>query len=183
MSTLLRKASVTLIGCVMAACAGGPAGEDDVQAGNAPRDGTGARTAQSSNDADARQAGQQINDPAYAGMVELGTRDGWSLYLDKETSQIVASDGHSTVTFTSNDLEDDTKVAALVASGIPETLLWSWKGVLCRAGCWTAAGLGCGAVSIACSGVTAITLGGFAIPCAWAILAACGAGGAEIGAS
>jgi hypothetical protein len=55
--------------------------------------------------------------------------------------------------------------------------LASWKGILCRAACWAAAGAGCGAISVACAGATVITIGGTSIPCAWAIIAGCGAAG------
>jgi len=53
----------------------------------------------------------------------------------------------------------------------------SWGGMLCRAACWAAGGMGCGAISVACSGVTVITIGGTSIPCAAAIIAGCGAAG------
>ena len=46
-------------------------------------------------------------------------------------------------------------------------------GSACRAACWGAAALGCSAVSVACAGTTTITIGGTAIPCSWAIIAAC----------
>jgi hypothetical protein len=58
-----------------------------------------------------------------------------------------------------------------------DVALASWKGILCRAACWAAAGAGCGAISVACSGVTVITIGGTTIPCAWAIIAGCAAAG------
>jgi hypothetical protein len=44
----------------------------------------------------------------------------------------------------------------------------------CRAACAIAYALGCVSVGLSCSGVTTITLGGTTIPCAWAIIAACG---------
>ncbi len=53
----------------------------------------------------------------------------------------------------------------------------------CRAACAIAYALGCLSVSLSCSGVTTITLGGTTIPCAWAIVAACGViapGGTQI---
>jgi hypothetical protein len=55
------------------------------------------------------------------------------------------------------------------------------RGAACRAACWGAAALGCSAVSAACVGTTTITIGGTAIPCTWAIVAACTAG--AVGAS
>ena len=56
----------------------------------------------------------------------------------------------------------------------------SW-GIGCRVACWTAAGMGAGAVGAACGGTTVITLGGTTIPCTWALIAAGGAlsGGAQ----
>lgn len=56
----------------------------------------------------------------------------------------------------------------------------SW-GTACRIGCWTAAGMGCAAVGAACTGSTVITIGGTSMPCAWALIAACGvlSGGAQ----
>jgi hypothetical protein len=44
----------------------------------------------------------------------------------------------------------------------------------CRAACAIAYALGCVSVGLACSGATTITLGGTTIPCAWALVAACG---------
>ncbi|MFT3772390.1 MAG: hypothetical protein QM820_43910 [Minicystis sp.] len=44
----------------------------------------------------------------------------------------------------------------------------------CRAACAVAYALGCVSVGLACSGATTITLGGATIPCAWALIAACG---------
>lgn len=54
-------------------------------------------------------------------------------------------------------------------------------GLACRIACWTAAGMGCAAVSTSCTGSTVITLGGTTIPCTWAVIAACGvvSGGAQ----
>ena len=79
-------------------------------------------------------------------------------------------------------VECDPSVMRAEAAACGEALaedvaLASWKGILCRAACWAAAGAGCGAISVACSGVTVITIGGTSIPCAWAIIAGCGAAG------
>jgi hypothetical protein len=70
-----------------------------------------------------------------------------------------------------------TAYEAASAALAEANLTHSWQGILCRAACSTAAGMGCGAVGVACGGVTTITIGGFAIPCVWAIIAACGAAG------
>jgi hypothetical protein len=53
-----------------------------------------------------------------------------------------------------------------------------WKGKACRAACWGLGGLGCAAISVACGGASAITVGGLAIPCVVAIPAVCTAAGA-----
>ncbi len=69
---------------------------------------------------------------------------------------------------------DEENVASVMQS-------FGW-GTACRAACWTAAGMGCGAISVACTGVTVITIGGTSIPCSLAIIAGCGAvgGGASV---
>jgi hypothetical protein len=52
-----------------------------------------------------------------------------------------------------------------------------WRGPACRAGCWTIASAGCGAVGGLCAAGTAITVGGVAIPCWVAVATACGVAG------
>lgn len=123
------------------------------------------------------EAGNQIIDDTYAGMVDLGSSEGWQIYFDKATNHVVLTDGISEHAFDPNTL-DDAAIESLRQAGVPETLLWSWKGVLCRAACWGAAGAGCAAVAGVCAWGTVFTVGGFAIPCAYAIVAACGAAGA-----
>jgi hypothetical protein len=58
-----------------------------------------------------------------------------------------------------------------------DALLASRGGTACLVACWTAAGLGCGAVSGVCTATTVITMGGTCIPCTSAVVAACGAAG------
>ncbi|MGB8194257.1 MAG: RHS repeat-associated core domain-containing protein [Chitinophagaceae bacterium] len=53
----------------------------------------------------------------------------------------------------------------------------TWGGILCRAACWTVAGMGCAAVSCLCAAGTVVTVGTISIPCTVAIIAACGAAG------
>ena len=50
-------------------------------------------------------------------------------------------------------------------------------GVLCRAVCWAAGSAVCAAVASVCAVGTTVTIGGLAIPCTAAIIAACAAGG------
>jgi hypothetical protein len=47
------------------------------------------------------------------------------------------------------------------------------RGTACRMACAVAGTAGCGAITAACTGVTVITIGGFALPCVWAAVAAC----------
>jgi hypothetical protein len=126
-------------------------------------------------------AGKRLSDPSFSGMIDMGTHQGWTVYLEKSTNQAVATDGMSSVTFDPNGLDPAT-VNSLLQMGIPEELLWSWKGVICRAACWAAAGAGCAAVAGACTWGTVVTFGGFGLPCSYATVAACGAsaGGASV---
>lgn len=52
------------------------------------------------------------------------------------------------------------------------------KAQLCQVACATVANMGCAAVGVARSGATVISVGGLVIPCAAAIIGACGAYGA-----
>lgn len=125
-----------------------------------------------------QKAGRLLAEAHFNGMVDLGTQDGWSLYFDKESNQLVATDWKQTLAFSPKGLQDGTVLPSLESSGIPIHVLMSWKGVLCRAACWGAAAAGCAAVSVVCAAGTTFTFGGFAIPCGWAIVAACAASGA-----
>lgn len=49
-------------------------------------------------------------------------------------------------------------------------------GTACKLACSVAYASGCGAVSLACAGATTMTIGGFALPCKAAIIAACWVG-------
>jgi len=74
--------------------------------------------------------------------------------------------------------DGDVKDAPLcTAASAGQVTTASWGDILCRAACWAAAGAGCGAISVACTGVTVITIGGTSIPCGAAIIAGCGAAG------
>lgn len=170
MYSIFQKVSFVLALGLTTACAA-----DETEVAQSSDPGTSANSA--SADSVEATAGKQFADTAYAGLIDLGTQDGWTLYFDKDNNEVVATDGKQSVTFDPNSLEDDAVMASLVASGIPETLLWSWKGVLCRAACWGAAAAGCAAVAAVCAVGTTFTVGGFAIPCTWAVIAACGASG------
>jgi hypothetical protein len=168
----LQKIALALVGSLlMVACDGGTIEEGTTAPPPAPP--ASAQIEQ--------EAGKQLADPAYTGLVHMGTRGAWSVYVNKENNLGVASDGTSTLTFDPNNLDQAT-VGALVQNGLPEELLWSWKGVACRAACWAAGAAGCTAVAGACAWGTVVTFGGFALPCKWAILAACSAaaGGASV---
>jgi hypothetical protein len=126
----------------------------------------------------AQQAGNHLVDPAYVDMIELGTTAGWTMYFDKATNEVVANDGTKAIAFNPSDLENEATMQSLIDAGLPEELLWSWKGVLCRAACWGAAAAGCAAVAAVCTVGSVFSVGGFAIPCTYAVIAACGASGA-----
>jgi hypothetical protein len=123
-------------------------------------------------------AGRKLADGAFGGMVDLGTQEDWSLYFDKDSKHLVATNWKQALAFSAKGLQDGTVMSSLQGSGIPNSVLGSWKGTLCRAACWAAAGAGCAAVSVSCGVGTTFTAGGFAIPCTWAIVAACSASAA-----
>jgi hypothetical protein len=183
MKHLLKSICWIPIAVIMSGCGAAPGdGKDDGTGGPASSDVAtkeSAAPAAAANDAKvAEQAGNHLADPAYVDMVELGTTAGWTMYFDKITQEVVANDGTKSITFKPGDLENEATFQSLIDAGLPEELLWSWKGVLCRAACWGAAAAGCAAVAAACTVGTVFTVGGFAIPCTYAVIAACGASGA-----
>ncbi|WAS96578.1 hypothetical protein [Nannocystis punicea] len=103
--------------------------------------------------------------------------DEWIVYFDEETQQAVATRAGESITFDLSEL-DDAGLEALAELGIPVSEARSWEGELCRAACWGAAAAGCAWVGTACAAGTVVTIGGFALPCVWATVAACGASGA-----
>ena len=120
-------------------------------------------------------------DPSLSDMALIGNQDGWSLYFDKRTNLIVASNSETSIALDPSEI-DQSDPSSFSSAGLPESIATSWQGIACRSACWGAAGAGCAAVSFACTGVTAVSVGGFAIPCSWAIIAGCGAvsGGASV---
>lgn len=68
------------------------------------------------------------------------------------------------------------ELVAILAAELPVPMA-STYGMACRAACWGAASMGCAAVSGMCTGAAMITIGSTAIPCLWAVIAACGAVG------
>jgi len=178
----LTKLPFVLVASLMVGCSV-QQDEDSQRAGGNGQIGALPETtaAPSPTDEPEKAAGQQLIDPAFKGMVAMGSTKGWSLYFHKETNQVVATDGASSITFDPTRL-DDAEMESLARQGIPAEMLWSWKGVLCRAACWAAAGAGCALVAGTCTWGTVITFGGFALPCSWATVAACGgaAGGASV---
>ncbi|XXY45128.1 hypothetical protein WME91_34510 [Sorangium sp. So ce269] len=121
------------------------------------------------------RAAVKLIDPSYQEMADLGAQEDWHFFFDHQTQLLVATQGEVTLTFDSTTVTAEEIEAATGVRASP------W-GVACRAACWAAGGLGCAAVSVACTGVTVITIGGTTIPCSWAIIAACTAagGGASI---
>jgi hypothetical protein len=96
------------------------------------------------------------------------------------TAFLLAYSGEASATDTSPTEADlvasspaDT-YSSIATANAEETSGW---GVACRAACWSAAGAGCAAVSVVCTAGTVFTVGGTSIPCSWAIIAACTAGG------
>jgi hypothetical protein len=121
-----------------------------------------------------RQAGLKMIDVSNLDTVDLGTTEGWALQFDKGRKLVIASNGKSVVAFDPNSFDDAT-ADSLIRAGVPASIVKSWEGYLCRAACWGAAAVGCAAISVSCAAGTTITIGGFALPCSWAIVAACGA--------
>lgn len=124
-----------------------------------------------------RRVGEKLVDPTYNGLIALGSQEGWNFYFDKQSNMVVASRGDSSVAFDPSKL-DAPMITSLTVAGIPESVLLTWQGVVCRAACWGAGTLGCTAVSLVCAGASVITVGGFSLPCVYAVPAACLASGA-----
>ncbi|HKO49375.1 MAG TPA: hypothetical protein VJV79_16700 [Polyangiaceae bacterium] len=184
MKNVLKSICWIPIAVVMSGCGASPGGgTDDGTSSPTPSSAATDETAPGgvaaqANAKVAEQAGNHLADPAYVDMIELGTTAGWTMYFDKVTNEVVANDGTKSIAFNPNDLENEATMQSLIDAGLPQELLWSWKGVLCRAACWGAAAAGCAAVASVCAVGTVFTVGGFAIPCTVAVIAACGASGA-----
>lgn len=95
--------------------------------------------------------------------------EGWTYAYDEVNQVMVATAGATTMVL------DQEALQSLAASDEAAASPW---GIACRAACWGAAALGCAVVSVTCAVGSFITIGGTAIPCAWAIVAACTASGA-----
>lgn len=70
--------------------------------------------------------------------------------------------------------------AAAASDGEPGFDPQSNYGTACRAACAGAGAAGCAAMALLCGSATVVTIGGFALPCTWAILAACTANAAGV---
>lgn len=176
--THLKMASI--VACIGMAAVVGCAAPAEAPSGSAS-DNEGQRPAPTAaNDAESvsQQAGKKLTDPAYDGMVKLGGEGAWTFYFDKSKEMIVASDGSRSVLIDPSRAHETTRAKPVTVDGMDEgNEVLSWQGWACRAACWGAAGAGCAAVAGACTWGTVITIGGFALPCSYATIAACGAAG------
>jgi hypothetical protein len=94
------------------------------------------------------------------------------VFFDEEHSHVILNDGESTLTFDPNRLDDAT-IESLVKSGVPEELLWSWKGAVCRTACSALGGLGCTLVTATCEFGSVFSFAGFSFPCSIVLAAVC----------
>jgi hypothetical protein len=185
MNLSLKKMTCALFALtVFVGCAAGPTEDDGPTTSAEEQQPTTATSTEQAGASEAnkssvaQEAAQKLSDPTYTGVVYVGTAQGWSTSFDKKTNHVLMSHGDTSVNFDPKDLDDEAKLQELVKAGVPEGALLGWKSWACRAACWGAAAAGCAAVGATCAAGTVITIGGFALPCTVAIIAACGASGA-----
>jgi len=130
--------------------------------------GSGPMTANTSYD-----VAELLVDPTFFGLVPITVEGKWTLYFDKSSEMMVATDGESSIVFDPSDAENSRE--HLEAIGIPAALASVWEGRACRAACWGAAGGLAVAVTSTCALGTTVSVGGMAIPCT-VLLSAAGAG-------
>lgn len=174
----VRSASWMVLLAVLAAACGDTDGGDDEgdavpitedldrERASVANDGEGVA---SEGDALDQSSSTEPDTPSSGTVAATSSQDVWQYAYDERARVLIASRGDTTIVYDHQALLDMTPDEIAYASG--------W-GVACRAACWGAAALGCAAVSVTCAVGTTITIGGTAIPCTWAIVAACTAGGA-----
>jgi hypothetical protein len=112
-----------------------------------------------------------FSSPQMAGAADLD----W-LAHDRDTPAVELTDGILAATAGESKMDASPGELESLGPELTEQAVEPLRVSMCKGACSAAHALGCGAITLGCTGTTVITIGGTTIPCLWAALAACSTG-------